>query len=185
MRIFLEAGSGFQSGADAYGREIVGSADSGAIVNQCAEFLSKQKEIVDRSIQILPTQNAATQLEEISDEDILISVHVNLYGNPDGEGLRGFYRSSRQHNSEKCKALAITVTKGLHDHVDMYYHGVYNEQKSTYTQLTPIVKSRSIAALVEIGFSDSRKGIVGDAVLAKNLGNGLGKGILRHLTSQH
>lgn len=186
MKIFLEAGAGFSSGTDAYGREIVGSVDSQTIINKCAEYLSVQKEIKDRSIQIMPVNNASVRLEgDIKPEDILISVHVNLYGAPAGEGLRGFYRSSNKHNSEKCKALAITVTKGLHDHIDLYYHGVYNEQRSHFPQLESIVQSKSIAALVEIGFTTDNKKIATDAMTAKNIGDGLGKGILRHLSSQH
>ena len=185
MRIFLEAGPGFSNGTDAYGREIVESANSDAIVNKCAEYLSAQKEIRDRSIQVMPIKNASSRLEEISAEDLLISVQVNLYGAAAGEGLRGFYRSSKQHNSEKCKALAITVTKGLHDHIDLYYHGVYNEQRSRFPQLESIVKSKSVAALVEIGFAHEHKSLTADATVTKNIGDGLGKGILRHLSSQH
>jgi hypothetical protein len=185
MRIFLEAGSGFSKGTDAYGREIVGSAESDAVIKSCAEFLSSQKEILDQKIEVLPIKDALANLEEIKSEDLLISVHLNLYSDPSGEGLRGFYRSSRKHNSEKCKALAITVTKGLHDHIDLYYHGVYNEQRAGHPQLEPVVHAKGLAALVEIGFKEAYRNRVSDPMLARNVGEGIGKGIVRHLSALH
>ena len=185
MRIFLENGSGFLGGRDAYGLEIVGSADSASIVKGCLESLSSQKEIIDQKIEILQTNDALASLGEITDRDILISVHVNLYREPAGEGLRGFYRSSRKHNSEKCKALAITVTKGLHDHIDLYYHGVYNEQRTHFTQLEPVLQTKGLAALVEIGLTDKNKDQVNSPMFAKNIGEGLCKGIVRHLSAMH
>lgn len=185
MKIFLETGSGFSGGHDAYGLEIVGSADSESIVKGCVESLLSQKEIVDRKIDVLQTNDALATLGEITDGDILISVHVNLYSDSSGEGLRGFYRSSRKHNSEKCKALAITVTKGLHDHVDLYYHGVYNEQRTQVAQLEPVLQSKGLAALVEIGLADKRKDQAKSPMFAKNIGEGLCKGILRHLSALH
>jgi hypothetical protein len=185
MRIFLETGSGFSGGRDANGLEIVGSADSESIVKGCVEFLSSQKEIIDKKIDVIQTKDALSLLEEITDGDILISVHVNLYSNLAGEGLRGFYRSSRKHNSEKCKALAITVTKGLHDHIDLYYHGVYNEHRTHFAQLEPVIQTKGLAALVEIGLADKNKTQVKSLMFAKNIGEGISKGIVRHLSALH
>ena len=185
MRIFLESGSGFNQGKDVYGRDIVGSAGSESIVKNCAEFLSLQKEIKDQNIEVIQTQDAVQRLEEIGGEDILVSVHVNLYSDSSGEGLRGFYRSSRKHNSEKCKALAITVTKGLHDHVDLYYHGVFNEQRNAFPALEPVVQATGLSALVEIGLGNGHKDNLGNTAFAKNIGDGIGIGIIRHLSSLH
>ncbi|KAB2881096.1 hypothetical protein F9K33_02520 [bacterium] len=185
MRIFLEAGAGFNKGKDVYGREIIGSADSEAIVKSCAAFLSLQKEIRERDIEVLQTKDAVERLEDINADDLLVSVHVNFYRDPSGEGLRGFYRSSRKHNSEKCKALAITVTKGLHDHIDLYYHGVFNEQRNGSSALESVVQSRGLGALVEVGFSDGNKDMINNAMLSKNIGDGIGIGIIRHLSALH
>lgn len=185
MRIFLEAGSGFNKGKDVNGREIVGSVDSENIVKSCAEFLSLRNEIRDQKIEILQTRDAVKRIGDMKTEDMLISVHVNLYGDPTGEGLRGFYRSSRKHNSEKCKALAITITKGLHDYIDMYYHGVFNEQRNKYPELEPVIQARGLAALVEVGFKDGQKDQFSNPTLSKNIGDGIGMGILRHLSAMH
>lgn len=185
MRIFLETGSGFSGGRDAYGLEIVGSVDSESIVKGCIECLSSQKEIKDKKIEVFQTKNALANLEEITEHDILISMHVNLYRDMAGEGLRGFYRSSRKHNSEKCKALAITVTKGLHDHIDLYYHGVYNENRIHFDQLESVIQTKGLAALVEIGLADNNKDQVNSPMFAKNVGEGLCKGIVRHLSALH
>lgn len=185
MRIFLEAGTGFIKGKDVYGREIVGSADSEGIVKSCAEFLATQNEIREHKIEVVPTKNAVTQMEDMGSDDILISIHVNLYGDPAGEGLRGFYRSSRNQNSEKCKALAITVTKGLRDHIDLYYHGVFNEQRNNFPALEPVVKTKGLSALVEVGFNENLKEKLNHPLIAKNIGDGIGTGILRHLNALH
>lgn len=185
MRIFLEAGSGFIKGKDVYGREIVGSTDSGNVVKSCAEFLSSHNEIRDQNIELVQTRDAVNQLEDITTDDILISVHFNLYSDPAGEGLRGFYRSSRNHNSEKCKALAITVTKGLRDHIDLYYHGVFNEQRNSFPALEPVVKAKGLSALIEVGFEAGHKDKLSNPMLAKNIGDGIGTGIIRHLSALH
>ena len=185
MRIFLEAGAGFNRDKDVYGREIVGSAESENIVKSCAAFLTSQKEIRDQDIKVLQTKHAVERLEDIDADDLLVSVHVNLYRDAAGEGLRGFYRSSRKHNSEKCKALAITVTKGLHDHVDLYYHGVFNEQLYSSPALEPVVQTKGLGALIEVGFTDGNKDKINNAMLSKNIGDGIGIGIIRHLSALH
>jgi hypothetical protein len=185
MKIFLESGSGFQNGKDVYGNEIVGSGISAESVRSCAGYLSEQKEIRENKIEIVPIVDATTQLEKILMEDVLISLHLNFYRDSGAVGLRGFYRSTRHRNSEKCKALAITVVKGLRDHIDMYYHGVYNEQKEKHPQLGPIVHAKGLAALVEVGFKEEFKDKLNTPTVHKNIGTGLALGIIRHLNSVH
>ncbi len=185
MRIFLECGSGFQSGKDVYGNEIVGSGDSAESVRCCAAYLSEQKDIQENKIKVIVVSNASAMQEEISADDVLCSLHLNFYRDPAAAGLRGFYRSTRRHNSEKCKALAITVVKGLRDHIDMYYHGVYNEQRDKHSQLDPIVHAKGLAALVEVGFREGFKEKANIPMVQKNIGTGLALGILRHIHARH
>ena len=185
MKIFLEYGLGFQTGKDVYGNEIVGSGDASESVKQCAAYLSEQKEIRENKIEVVSVKDAAALLETISAEDLLISLHLNFYRDSAAVGLRGFYRSTRQPNSEKCKSLAITVVKGLRDHIDMYYHGVYNEQRDKHPQLEPIIKSKGLAALVEVGFKEEFKDKLNTPTVHKNIGTGLALGIIRHLNSRH
>lgn len=183
MKIYLEAGSGFKTGKDVYGNEIVGSADSAETVKFCAEFLAAQPEIGGQKIEIVQTKNAISLLEGMHPEDILISIHLDFYRDSAGVGLRGFYRSTRKHNSEKCKALAITVTKGLRDHIDMYYHGVFNEQRDKHSELEPIVTSRALAALISVGFKEEFKNKVTETQVHKNIATGIVKGIIRYLNA--
>lgn len=184
MRIYLEAGSGFRDGTDVYGNEIVGSAASDATIRACAEDLNQSAEITQRGIQCVQTADLSTLIDKIQEDDLVVSVHVNFYAEAAGSGLRGYYRSTKWSNSERCKALAITVTKAVHDHVDMYYHGVYNELHDHHAQLEPIVKSKATSCLVEVGFKDDYRDRMNDPT-HRNLGRGLAKGILRHLSSRH
>ncbi|HMV26383.1 MAG TPA: N-acetylmuramoyl-L-alanine amidase [bacterium] len=183
MKIYLEAGVGFQSGTDAYGNEITGSSNTELTVKYLQEYLNNQSEIRDRKTEVITTSNAATVLETMQPEDIFLTVHLNYYRQPQGVGLRGFYRSSRKLNSEKCKALAITVTKALHDHTDVYYHGVFNEQRNNKPQLEPVLSTKATAALVEVGFNDDFKTKSQSEMLHKNLAEGLGKGLVRHINA--
>ncbi len=185
MKLYLEAGSGFQSGKDVYGNEIVGSAESIEAVKSCIEYLKSQPEITERKIEIVETRQAELMIEQMTPADVLVSLHINFYRESAGVGLRGFYRSTRKANSEKCKALAITVTKAVHDHIDMYYHGVYNEQRDKHPQLNPVIHTRALAALVEVGLKEEFKDKINEPAVHKNIGVGLAKGILRHLQAQH
>ncbi len=185
MRLYVEAGTGFKSGKDVFGNEIVGSTESIEAVKNCIDFLKSQKEMEERRIEIIETRNAELQIEEMTPSDLLISLHINFYRESAGVGLRGFYRSTRKHNSEKCKGLAITVTKAIHDHIDMYYHGVYNEQRDKHPELNAIVHTSALAALIEVGLKDDIKDKMNDPAVHRNVGIGLAKGILRHLQAQH
>ena len=185
MKIYLESGSGFKTGKDVYGNEIVGSADTKESVKVCAECLRGEKEIQERKIEIVETNNALIMQEQMTPEDVLISIHFNFYRDSGAVGLRGFYRSTRKHNSEKCKGLAITVVKGLRDHIDMYYHGVYNEQRDKHPELECIVSTKALAAIVEVGFKEEFKDKVSQAMVHTNIGTGLAKGISRYLNAMH
>ncbi len=180
MKVFLEAGSGFKAGRDVYGNEIVGSADSTLAIQKCAQVLESQQ-TGRESIEIVQTSDASSILESAGNKDLLISLHVNFYRDSAGVGLRGYYRSTRWHNSEKCKAVAITITKAVRDHLDMYYHGVYNEQRDKHPQLEPIIKAPCLAALIEVGLKDEFRDKVTEPAVHANIGTGLARGILRHL----
>jgi N-acetylmuramoyl-L-alanine amidase len=184
MKIFLEPGSGFQNGKDPNGNEIVGSSNSDECIRQCAAFMLEQKEFKETGWNVVLLQNPA-KLDAMTDEDVFVTLHLNIYRDSPAAGLRGFYRSTRHHNSEKCKALTITVVKGLRDHIDMYYHGVFNEQRDKHPQLDPIVHARGLATLVEVGFQEDFKEKINSPMVQKNIGMGLALGILRHINSRH
>ncbi len=183
MKIFIESGSGFQSGADLYGREITGSSSTALAAQYLVDYLKNQNEIRSLGIQVETTDNAGTLLSSMTVDDLLFSLHLNFYAVKEGEGLRGFYRSTQKQNSEKCKALAITVTKALSDHMDMYYYGVYNEQRDKHPQLNAVVNAPCLAALIEIGLHDSLKDRSAADGLHKNVAVGIGLGIIRHLSA--
>lgn len=183
MNIYLEAGSGFNGGHDVYGREIVGSAETSPTIRACCEELNRHTEVSDKSIRVIPLTETAPA--GISAGDLLISVHFNFYRDSAGVGLRGYYRSTHLSNSERCKALAITVTKALHDHVDMYYHGVFNEKSQQHPELASMSKSKAVSCIVELGFDEAFKEKAGDLQLHQNIGSGIARGILRHLSALH
>lgn len=183
MNIYLEAGSGFNSGHDVCGREIVGSAETSPTIQACCDELNQHTEVAGKSIRAVSL--AETVPSEVNDSDLLISVHFNFYRDSAGVGLRGYYRSTHLSNSERCKALAITVTKALHDHVDMYYHGVFNEKSQQHPGLAAMSKSKAVSCIVEVGFDESFKQKAGDLQVHHNIGSGIARGILRHLSSFH
>lgn len=185
MTIWIESTPGFLTGRDAYGRAIVGSFDSSEIAKACADFLQKQAPVAERKIQVKTIPNAMSVLDALDEEDLLFSIFINFYNEVGGKGLRGFYRSTKRHNSEKCKALSITVTKAVKDHTDLYYHGVYNEVQVRAPQLEALTKSRSLASGVEIGLDAEDKIQCSHPMFHKNLGDGIGTGILRHLGGKH
>lgn len=185
MTIFIESGSGFAPFMDVYGHEITGSGDSTTAVAEAQKTLHNHPDILDNGRKIIVTPDIRPYIETAASEDLLISLHINFFRDPRGEGLRGYYRSTRHINSEYCKGLAITLLKAAYDHLDLYYHGVYNEQRFRHPALNAIIAFPGLAAIIEVGLSEKMKDKLISTAISLHIGQAVAKGILRYLNADH
>ena len=112
MNLFLFANSVLNQTSDVYGYTIADILDSSESVKTCYDYLTDPvNQAGDIKVHIAAH---AQELLGLTDEhDLIVSLQTVVYENKAGSGLRGFYRSSRHRNSERCKGLAITLLKSM------------------------------------------------------------------------
>jgi hypothetical protein len=177
MNIYLFANTDLKQSTDVYGYTIVDTLDTSESITTCYDYLTdpghgliaSQVHIVKHIHELIPLCDPT---------DLIVSLQTVVYESKAGSGLRGYYRSTRYPNSERCKALAITLLKSVHDHSGLYYQGVYNELRDRHPDLTCVVKVKPVAAMIEIGYE------VQDPTRHHRIkGIALGRGILRHVNA--
>lgn len=177
MRVYLFANPGLLSAEDVYGHKTTEASDSADTVKTCLEYINDPSHGLI-GIECITAASPQEIIMKADTGDLVIAVQNSVYETIAGSGIRGYYRSTRYPNSERCKALAITVLKSVKDHSDLYYHGVYNELRDRHIDLTSVVKVRAVAAMIEIGYA------AGDTRRHHRLkGIAIGRGILRYLNA--
>ncbi len=177
MNIYLFANSVLNQTTDVYGYTIAEILDSSESVKTCYHYLTDPVNQAG-DIKVRIAEHSRELICLTGEQDLIVSLQTVLYENKAGNGLRGFYRSSRHRNSERCKGLAITLLKSMKDHSDLYYHGVFNELRDRHPDPLPYVNVRPLAAMIEVGYG------TGDPQRHPRLkGISLARGILRHLNA--
>ena len=177
MNIYLFSNMVLNQNADVYGYAIRDIIDSSESVKTCFDYLTDSGNQAG-NIEIHTASSTQELMLLNGVNDIVVSLQTVLYEKKEGSGLRGFYRSTRHPNYERCKGLAITILKSMKDHSDLYYHGVFNELRDRHPDPAPYVNVKPVAALIEVGYDAS------DRQRHHRLkGIALARGILRHLNA--
>ncbi len=158
MRVYLFANPGLLSAEDVYGHHVTEASGSDETVKFCFDYVNDPSHGLN-GIEFITAARPQEIITQEETGDLVIAVQNSVYETVAGSGVRGYYRSPRYPNSERCKALAITVLKSVKDHSDLYYHGVYNELRDRHIDLSCVVKVRAVAAVIEIGYAagDTRR----------------------------
>lgn len=177
MNIYLFSNMVLNQNADVYGHAIREIIDSTESVKTCFDYLTDSgNQAGDNEVHIASTAQELMLVNGIN--NIVVSLQTVLYEKKEGSGLRGFYRSARHPNSERCKGLAITLLKSMKDHSDLYYHGVFNELRDRHPDPAPYVNVKPVAAMIEVGYEAA------DRQRHHRLkGIALARGILRYLNA--